>query len=214
VNPETPTELQQHIAAEFERNGWTYDLTVGRVLVAAIERSGVVEAEALSRVVPQDFLVRNDTTREAVATAIERAVGRKSVRREAAQLTTLVINDHRYSINLGPGARIESSNLSVGGIQVVVDLTVDKGDVLAAVETMIRAGLAGEWNATAARELANVIDERSDVTMDDVRELTAEVVEGEQPTSERIKAFLADVAANAVGGALGTGISAGLGGFL
>lgn len=136
------------------------------------------------------------------------------MRREAAQPTTLVINDRRFSVNLGPGARIESSNINVGGTQIVVDVSVEKSDVLAAVETLIRAGLAGEWDAAAARELAKVIDERSDVTVNDVHESTAEVVQAEKPRSERIKGFLADMAANAIGGALGTGISAGLGGFL
>jgi hypothetical protein len=214
MTPETPTALQQQIASEFERNGWTYDLITGRVLLAAIERSGVADAQALARAVPHDFLVRNDTTREAVADAIDRAVGGKSVQREAAQPATLVIKDHRYSINLGPGARIESSNVNVGGTQIVVDVNVDKGDVLAAAETLIRAGLAGQWDPTAAVELASVIEERSDVTVDEIRELTKEVVEAEKPTSERIKSFLADIAKNAIGGALGAGMSAGLGGFL
>jgi hypothetical protein len=187
---------------------------VGRVLIAAIERSGGADGETLARVIPHDFLGWNDTTREAVAASIDRAVGGKTVRREAPQPTTLVINDHRYSMNLGPGARIELSNVSLGGTQIVVDVSVDKGDVLAAVETLVRAGLGGEWDATAARELAKVIDERRDVSVGDVRELTAEVVEAAKPRSERIKGFLADMAANAIRGALGAGISAGLGGFL
>jgi hypothetical protein len=214
VTAETPTQLQQEIAAEFERNGWTYDLTTGRMLIAAIERSGVADAQALARAVPHDFLLRNDTTREAVIDAIDRAVGGKSVRREAAQPTTLVIKDHRYSINLGPGARIESSNVNAGGTQIVVDVNVDKGDVLAAAETLIRAGLAGQWDPTVAGELASVIEERSDVTVDEIRELTKEIVEAEKPRSDRIKSFLADIAKNAIGGALGAGMSAGLGGFL
>jgi hypothetical protein len=214
LTPETPTQLQQQIASEFERNGWTYDLTTGRMLVEAIERSGGADAEALAGVVPHDFLVRNDTTREAVAAAIDRAVGGKSVQREAAQPTTLVINDNRYSMKLGAGARIDSSNVNVGGTQIVVDVNVDKGDVLAAAETPIRAGLTGEWEPSAAAELARVMSERGDVTVEEVRELTKEIVEAEKPAETGIKAFLADLAANAIGGALGAGISVGLGGFL
>lgn len=104
--------------------------------------------------------------------------------------------------------------MNVGGTQVVVDVNADRGDVLAAVEALVRAGLVGEWNPAAAVELARVVDERSDVSVDDVRELTVKVVEAEKPTSARVKEFLASVATNTISGALGAGISAGLGGFL
>jgi hypothetical protein len=71
--------------------------------------------------------------------------------------------------------------------------------------------LSGEWNPDAARELADVIDQRGDVTVHEIRELTTRVGQEEKAGSGRVKAFLADVASNGLGGALGAGIAAGLG---
>jgi hypothetical protein len=209
----TPSEMQRRIATEFERNGWEYDLTVGTELVAAIERSGSADAAALVQRIPSDFLARNNATREDVAAAIERAVGGASVERETAA-ATLVINDNRYSINQGPGATIAGSTINVGGTQINVSVDVEKQDVLAAAETLIRAGLTGSWNSAAARDLAAVIDQRGDVTVDEIRELTAEIATTEKPTSGRVRDFLTEIAANALGGALSVGISAGLAFFL
>jgi hypothetical protein len=209
----TPPEIQRRIAAEFERNGWEYDLTVGTELVRAIERDGGVDGRSLAQRVPTDFLVRNSATREAVADAIEHAVGGASIER-AVEAATIVINDNRYSINLGPGAEIAGSTINVGGAQINVSVNVEKNEVLAAVETLIRAGFSGNWNPSAARDLATVIDQRGDVTVDEIRELTTEIATAEKPTSDRVRDFLAQVAANALGGALSVGISAGLGFFL
>jgi hypothetical protein len=46
------------------------------------------------------------------------------------------------------------------------------------------------------------------------RALTTEIATTEKPTAERVREFLTEVAANALGGAFGVGISAGLGFFL
>jgi hypothetical protein len=209
----TPTEIQRRIATEFERNGWEYDLSVGTQLVRAIDRAGGVDGESLAQRVPTDFLVRNTVTREAVANAIERAVGGASIER-AVEAATVVINDSRYSINLGPGAEIEGSTINVGGTQINVSANVEKNEVFAAAEALIRAGLSGNWNPYAARDLAAVIDQRGDVTVDEIRELTTEVATATKPTSDRVRDFLTQIAANAIGGALSVGISAGLAFFL
>jgi hypothetical protein len=52
-----------------------------------------------------------------------------------------------------------------------------------------------------------VIDDREDVTLDEVRELAVEIADEEQPSSGRIRTLLTDIASNAIGGALGTGLS-------
>jgi hypothetical protein len=70
--------------------------------------------------------------------------------------------------------------------------------------------LAGDWNAEAARELAAVVDARDDVGYDDIEHVTIEVA-AEDPEPGRIRGLLKTIAANAIGGAMGTGISAGLG---
>jgi hypothetical protein len=207
---ETPTELQRRIASEFERNGWEYDLTVGTDLVGVIERAGVADPRALAQRISTDFLERNDATREAVAAALERAVGGRSVERESGT-ATVVINDNSHSINLGPGASISGGTINVGGTQINVSVKAEKHEVLAVTEALIRAGLRGNWDPAAARDLADVIEQRGDVTVDQIRELTTEIAKAEKPTSERVQGFLTDVAANAIGGALSVGISAGLG---
>jgi hypothetical protein len=56
-----------------------------------------------------------------------------------------------------------------------------------------------------------VIDDREDVTLDEVRELAVEIADEEQASSGRIRTLLTDIASNAIGGALGTGLSSGLG---
>jgi hypothetical protein len=183
---------------------------VGSALVAEIERTGTADARSLSRRVSTDFLARNDTTREEVEAALERAVGGSSVERKPER-ATIIINDHRHSLNMGPQAKVEGSNVNVGGMQVNVSLNVEKTEVLSAIEALVRPGLSGEWNPDAARELADVIDQRGDVTVHEIRELTTRVGQEEKAGSGRVKAFLADVASNGLGGALGAGIAAGLG---
>lgn len=66
-------------------------------------------------------------------------------------------------------------------------------------------------NADAARDLASVIDEREDIDVDDVREITTDVVNAEQPQQGRVRTMLNQIAVSGLGGALSTGISLGLG---
>jgi hypothetical protein len=208
----SPTELQRRIATEFERHGWEYDLTSGSDLVRALELDPAADPHALAERVSTEFLTRNKTTREAVAEAIERAVSGFSVERPSEAASVVInANDNRYSINLGPGASIAGSAVNVGGTQINVSVSVDKTEVLAAAEALIRAGLNGDWNSAAAQDLATVIDQRGDVTLDEIRELTTDIAKAEKLSKEHVRDFLAEVAANALGGALSVGISAGLG---
>ena len=208
----TPSELQRLIAAEFDRRRWEYDLDVGPKLVAEIERSGGVDADQLARLLPAEFFHRNQTTRANVAGALERAVGGRTPKRGAAGATLVFADNRRYELKIGKGTQISNSPINVGtGTQFNVSLDASKTDLLGAVEAVIRAGLAGDWNADAARELADVIDGRGDIDYDDVREITAAVAKAEQPKQGRVKKFLTDIAVGGLGGTLGTGVSAGLG---
>jgi hypothetical protein len=211
----TPARMQRLIADAFDKQGWEYDLTLGPTLVAEIEHEGTVDAERLVRRVPAAFIERNRTTRSTVAAVIDRAVGGHSLKRDEAVTTLVFADNRRYEVRLGRGAQIHNSNLNVGeGMQVNVDLKAREDDILAAVESILRAALAGDWNEEAARDLASVIDSRDDIDLDDVRELAAEVVQTEQPKQGRVKALLGKIAVSGLGGALGTGLSAGLGTLL
>jgi hypothetical protein len=210
----TPAEMQRLIADAFDRQGWEYDLTLGRTLVAEIERAGGVDAEALARHVPAAFIERNRTSRSSVAAAIERAVGDRQVKPEAAQ-ATVVINDNRYQVNVSGASQISNSRLNVGdGTQINVDVNASKENVLAAIEALLRSGLTDAWNADAARDLASVIDQRDDIDVEDVREITTEVVKAERPKQGRVRTMLNEIAVSGLGGALSTGISSGLGEFI
>lgn len=210
----TPSELQRLIAAEFDQQRWEYDLNVGDSLVAEIERTGDVVPDKLVQRLPAAFFQRNRTTRELVAAAITRAVGGRTPKRpeEPVQSTLVFDNSRHYEVTLGKGAQITNSQLNVGeGTQINVSVQASRDDVLAAVEALLRAGLAGDWNDDAARELATVLGGRDDIGYEDVQEITAEVVRTEQPRQGHVKELLWKIATSGLGGALATGISAGAG---
>lgn len=210
MSDSSPSELQRLLAHEFERRGWHYDLTIGRTLVEEIERRGEIDSQALAQQVPVTYLDRNHAQRRDIAEAIESAIGGRRPVADAGT-TTLVINDNRYSLSLGAGAQITGSNVNVGGAQINVQGNASKDEVLAAAAALVRSGLAGHWNSEAATELARVIDTRDDITFSDIEELTREVADVEQADSHRVRGLLSAIATNAVGGALGTGMAAGLG---
>ncbi len=207
----TLAEMQTLLTEEFERQGWVFDLAVARQLGDGIERSGAVDAEALARRVSSEFLHHNGAKREDVAAAIHRAIGGRTVA-QPVPVATVTIDNRSYTLEIGAGAQITDSNVLVGeGTQVHVDTSAPKTAVLEAVAALLQAGLMGNWNAGAAVALASTIDGREDVDVDDVRTVTADVVAAERPTQGRAKALLREIAAGGVAGALGTGISSGLG---
>jgi hypothetical protein len=210
----TPSELQRLLAQEFERRGWHYDLTVGRELVKEIEQRHEVDPQALAKRVPTTYLAQNRATWQDVALAIEAAVGGRTPRRGMETPATLVINDNRYSLNLGAGAEISGGAVNVGSTQINVQVNASKDDVLAAVSALVASGLAGGWNADAASELAQVIDARADIRLDDVERVTREVAETNAPDAGRVRTLLTAIATSTISGVLGTGISAGLGQIL
>jgi hypothetical protein len=209
----SPSEMQRLIAAEFDRQRWEYDLSVGETIVAEIERAGEVVPDKLVQRLPAEFFQRNRTSRDLVAAAVDRAVGGRTPKRLEPTHNTLVFDNSRhYDLKVGKGAQITNSPINVGeGTQINVSLQASKDEILAAVEALLRAGLAGDWNNDAARDLATVIDNRDDMGYEDVQELTAEVVRDEHPKQGRVKELLLKIATGGIGGALATGISAGAG---
>jgi hypothetical protein len=204
--------MQALLAAEFEQQGWEWDLVVGREIVMEIERRGKVEADRVAARVPVGYLARNRTDRSELAAAIESALGGATPAAPAPVTpATLIIGGAHHTLKMEAGSSISGSRINVGGTQINVEADTRKQEVLGAVAALVRAGLAGHWNADAAVALAEAIDARDDIGFEDVQDVTGEVVGAESPRQSRAKAFLAKVAAGGLGGALGTGISAGIG---
>lgn len=67
--------IQRLLAAEFERRGWEYDLSLGSAIAEEIVRTGTVDPPKLARLAPHDFLAKARTSRSAIADAIGAAVG-------------------------------------------------------------------------------------------------------------------------------------------
>jgi hypothetical protein len=92
-----------------------------------------------------------------------------------------------------------------------VQASASKDDLLAAVSTLVRGGLSDDWNDNAAQQLAQVIDGRDDITIEDVRDAARAAAEAEQAEPSKVKALLTRISVGAVSGSLGTGIVAALG---
>jgi hypothetical protein len=211
VSDATPAQMQTFLAAEFDRQGWQYDLDLGPALITEIEKRGSVEPEALADAVPATFLQRNRTTRENLAAAIARAIGdRTPVQRK--EVATLVFQDQSHNVTISGNAQVHGSNFNLGdGTQFNVSVGGQREDVLAALAALLSAGFGGEWNEEAAAGLAQVIQARDDIDLDDVRETTAEVVKLEEPPASRAREMMEKIATAGLGGAFGTGITAVLG---
>lgn len=189
-----------------------YDLlSVGPLLVEAAKRGG--DATKLAGALPKTFFDKNRVSREAVTSVLTRAVGGRTVQEEAeVPATTIVVGGNNYQLNMGAGASIVKSSVNLGeGTQVNVTSDGDKQDVLLAVEAIVRAGLEGDWSDDAGRDLASLVAGRADLTYEDVQTVALEVAKKEQPTKERVKGFLARIAASGISVALATGLTAGLG---
>jgi hypothetical protein len=170
-----------------------------------------VDAQRIVQALPSAFFDRNRVPKDTVRAVVERAIGGSTFAEEARMLTTIVIGGSNYQVNVGAGASIVNSNLNIGeGSQIVVSTEADKDEVLVAVEAIIRAGLAGEWNDDAATALAEVIGRRGDFGYEDVQRVATSVVTAEQPTRAAAKDFLSRIAASGLGGVLATGMTTGV----
>jgi hypothetical protein len=207
----TPAEFQRLVATAFDAQGWQYDMSVGPMLVEAAKSGGQTDESKLAQVLPKTFFDRNRVTRDAVASVLARAVGGRTVEEEVAVPATIVIGGNNYQLNMGVGAAVVNSNVHLGeGSQINVTSEGDKQDVLLAVEAIVRAGLVGDWSDDAGKDLASLVAGRTDLTYEDVQAVALEVAKKEQPTKERLKDFLARIAASGISGALATGLTAGL----
>jgi hypothetical protein len=207
----SPAEAQRRIATAFDGRDWVYDLEIGRLVVADVLQRGSSDLNAIERVVPAEFARKNKATVGEIAKAISDALGDDSIKEEPNS-ATIIVNDHRHSVNLGPGAQIKNSNVNVGeGTLIEVNDSASKEDMLAAVAAVVHGGLAGDWNADAARDLAEAIDARNDLGVDDIQQITTEVAEASSPSQSRVRQMMTGIATAGLGGALATGISAGLG---
>jgi hypothetical protein len=210
----SPSELQRLLAAEFDRRRWEYDLSTGRRLIEEVERAGLVDPSQLAQLVSAGFLRKNHTDRSDVAEAIERAIGGHTPGRERSTATLIFSDNRRYELTLAPGAQLRHSKVNVGGNQIVVGAEADKAQLLAGVEALLKAGLAGSWDTDAAGSLEALLADRADITIEDIRRVAVEVLSQEQPKQSRAREFLERLAASGLGGALGTGLSAGVGELL
>jgi hypothetical protein len=204
-------ELQRRLAGEFSAQGWPYEHNLAPALIDSIERNGPSDGSALVRKVPTDYLDRHGIERPQMIAVLDRALGGQSVEARAGNTTSVIINDNRFAIQVGEGASVANSQLNTAGNQMVVQAESSKEDVLATAMTLVRAGLSGDWNEAAARELSELIESRSDISIEDVREMVRQVADEDKPEKGRIKAFVSEVSTSAVAGVLSTGIIAALG---
>ncbi len=209
----TPAVLQRKLGAEFARRRWQYDAEVVGDLIEHIERTGAIDPPALARRVPRLFREHNDATVEDLTDAIAAAIGDRTPVADTSG-ATLVINDHSHNLTLSGNASITGGNVNVGGMQIVVGFDAPKEEILAGVAALVRAAASGDWNADAARELAELVDARDDIDYGDVHDITVEVLEEDPPKQGRAKEMLADIATSGIAGALTTGITVGIGEIL
>lgn len=206
----SPSELQHLLAVEFEQRGWEYDLDTARSTVDEAVRRGAVDAEALAARVSMVFLRRNRTDRDALARAIESAIGGRIPAPEQSAAVTLFAQDNRqYHLSMGPGAQITGSDVNVGGTRINIHPGADADELLDGVRALVRAGLTGDWDADAASALSRALQGRADIESTDVERVTGEVVKEEAVTQGRARDFMSKVAASGLGGVLSQGIIAG-----
>src|SRR3954447_21062955 len=191
----TPAELQRRVAEAFDAQGWDYDLATGPRLIEAVRSHGRADAAQLAKAMPTAFFQRNRVQRHVVEAVIDRAIGGETLTEAERMPTTIVIGGSNYQLNLGAGTSIVNSNINLGdGTQVVVAPDASKEDVLLAVEAIVRAGLGGDWNDQAAKDLARVMDGRADIEYADVQRVALDVAQSERSRRERLTGFLNQIA--------------------
>lgn len=203
-------ELQRRLATEFEQQGWPYEHAFAPALFEHIERLGTADGATLAQHLSADFLHRHGITRERMGRVLDKAIGGQTLERDAPSQTRLVFTDNRYSIQIGDHSPVSNSTPNTGN-EIIVQANASKDDLLAAVATLVSGGLCGNWNDDAAQQLAQVIDGRDDITIEDVRDAARDAAEAAQAEPSTVKALLTRISVGATSGALGTGIVAALG---
>lgn len=209
MTAEPESALQRRLASEFSKRGWSYDMDTVPAILEDVQARGLVVPARAAEAVPRLFLDRNGTTRDALAEAISAAIGGMTIASPQSAITIITSNDNRHQVNVG--GDITGGVVQTGGQQIVAQTDSSKEDVLAAITALVRAGLSGHWDGEVARDLGEVIDSRSDVTIEDVREVATDVARQTDADPGRVKTLVTEIATEAAGGTVTAGILAALG---
>jgi hypothetical protein len=211
----TRARMRARLAAEWEANGWEWDLQIGGLILDRIGAAGNVDAAAIAAALPGSYLARYGTDRDELAEAISRAIGGESLDADQATSTsTVIVNGATYnlSFHLSDNAQIENSPFNVGaGTQINVDASGDREELLRAVQALLAAGLSDNWDEGAAAAIDAAIAERDDIGAEDVKDAVIKAGKVTAAEPSRIRNLLEKVAVGAATSTLGAGITAGLG---
>src|SRR5262245_54102206 len=144
----TRAQMRARLAAEWESNGWEWDLQIGGLILDRVEAAGNVDAEAISAGLPAAYLARYQTDRDGLGEAISRAIAGESLDPKPKAASTLIVGGDTYNLSfqLADGARIEGAFNVGSGTQINVDVDASTEDLLVAVRTLVAAGLSGNWD--------------------------------------------------------------------
>jgi hypothetical protein len=203
--------MRSRLAAEWEANGWEWDLRVGGILLDAISPGTPVRAEDTAAALPAGYLTRYATGRESVTEAVERAIGGEVLDFDRPTGPTVVVNGDSYTLKIGDQARVEGSSFNFGsGTQINIEAGADREELLSALRALLIAGLGGEWDAGAARAIGGVVEEQDLLTLEDIRGVVIEAGEASHAKPSRVKQLTEKVAVSGLGGFLAAGLSGGL----
>jgi hypothetical protein len=213
----TPADLERLLAHEFDRQGWQYELGLGKNLVVAAVDHGSVDGATLSALVPSEFFSRNCATREHLAAAIDRVAGGAPIAAEVVppSIQITVQSGASYTVDIGAGANFQNSPLNVGpGTQLQVNSQSTSGELTTVLGALVAAGLGGEWDQDAARAIGASIEEQGKLSLEEAKAAVLEAGKEIAPEASRIREFTEKVAVSGLGSFLTTAISLGLGDLL
>jgi hypothetical protein len=213
----TPADLERLLAHEFDRQGWQYELGLGKNLVVAAVDHGSVDGATLSALVPSEFFSRNCATREHLAAAIDRVAGGAPIAAEVVppSIQITVQSGDSYTVDIGAGANFQNSPLNVGpGTQLQVNSQCTSGELTTVLGALVAAGLGGEWDQDAARAIGASIEEQGKLSLEEAKAAVLEAGKEIAPEASRIREFTEKVAVSGLGSFLTTAISLGLGDLL
>lgn len=211
----TRAQMRSRLASEWEAMGWEWDLQIGGLILDRLGADGSVNPQAIAAALPSSYMSRYGSDRESIAEVIERAIGGQVLEADRDKApSTVIINGDTYnlSVELSGEAKIEGSPIKVGpGPQVNIDIDASREAVFTGIEALLHAGFAGGWDAKAVQALGKVVEDRGDLTAEEISTFTQEVGKSERPEPGQIRALLEKVAVGAASSTLGQGLTAGLG---
>jgi hypothetical protein len=213
----TPAHFESLLAAEFDRQGWQYELGLGKNLVVAAVDHGSVDGAKLSALVASGFFSRNGATPEHLAAAIDRVAGGAQIATEVAapSIQITVQSGDSYTVDIGAGANFQNSPLNIGpGNQLQINSQSTSDELTTALGALVAAGLGGEWDEKAARAIGASIEEQGKLSLEEAKAAVLEAGKEVGPEPSRIREFTEKVAVSGLGSFLTTAISLGLGDLL